>query len=140
MALTKASPECTQAISLTKDFLNKFQTWIKQSNLPTEADLKHFLNSSFQISSNGQLLAKSIPDYIERIENLRKKYNEFKISIIDEPLYADNRVAIQYRLDLKSKDGHASQIYIMAFADVHDGKFSRWNEIAHEKGTGNWHH
>lgn len=130
----------TKVLSIVYDFFKKFQVWCGPSSvIPSTEELEKIFSKNLQMFNNGQLIVKSAVNYLDRVQKFQKKYSAFKISEpLEEPLISDNQATIYYRLDLTTHNGQHKQIYIMGLFTVEDNKISRWVEVTHEKGAGNW--
>lgn len=129
----------TQTLSAINDFLSLTQKWCNQSNAPSMSDLESALTRNFQISSNGNVVGRSVSDYMNRITRFRQKYSHFDIiGPLEEPLVADNKVALQYEVELTARDGKKSRVNIMALATLEGNKMAQWTQVAHEQDSSRW--
>lgn len=129
-----------QTLTLLNDFLHQFQNLCNQPETPIAADLAKFLAANFKLFSNGEVLCKDLESYLERITTLRSKYAHFDIvGPLQEPLFCeDNKILVQYELDLRTRDAKQERVYIMAVATLEDGKVTQWEQTTHEKGQKHW--
>ncbi len=128
-----------QALTILSDFLAQTQKWCNQPNAPATSDLETYLVRNFQFSSNGEVVGRSLSDYLNRITRFRQKYSHFDIvGPFEEPVVTDNKVALQYEVELTAHDGQTSHVYIMAFATLEGNKVSKWVQVASEQGSSLW--
>ena len=130
----------SKILNVVNDFFKHFQIWCGRTPVsPTPHEIEHYLAKNLQMFNNGQLVARSATNYLDRLQRFQKKYSGFKISQpLEEPLIYGNQVAIYYTIDLTARDGEHAQVYVMALLTFEDDKISRWVEVTHEKNTGNW--
>jgi hypothetical protein len=135
----KTQLDKTQVLEIIYGFFKEFENWIGQSKVPTVADLEKYLAKKYHISSNGQHVAHSTDEYLNRYQRFQKKYSKFQISKpIEEPLISGNRVAFHYKVDLTTHQNQRKQVFIGTIATIEDNKILDWNQIAHESGAGDW--
>jgi len=140
MAMAKTSIlNKNEALTLLNNFFEAFQHWCNQPDSPSPADLEKFLSRNFQISSNEKLLCKNLTEYHNRVMQIRKKYAHVDITgPLEEPLLCDNKIVIQYDLNLRTHEGQKNQVYLIAIGTIDNHKFSHWTQATHQKGTENW--
>lgn len=101
--------------------------------------LGKFLSTDFHITSNGQLICKSLSEYLGRMHKFHQYYVYAKLCpFLEEPLVCDNKLVVHYAVDLTARGGQNSQMVFMAIASFADDKISNWIQVAHQKGTGHW--
>jgi hypothetical protein len=128
-----------EAFTILNNFFESFPTWCTQSTQPTVSDLEKCLSRNFQLTSNEEPYSKNITDYLNRIVKLRKKYSSFDVTgPLEEPFISDNKIVVQYELNLRTHSGKNSQVYIIAIGTIEDHKFTKWTQVTHEKGTSQW--
>lgn len=135
------SLEKTNVKSIVYDFFKQFPTWVGRSAVtPTVEQLDKYLSKNLQMHNNGQIVAKSSANYLDRLKKFQKKYSNFQISEpLEEPLIVGNQASIYYRLDLTTSTGQHKQVYIMGLFTIHDDKISKWIEVTNEKeAAGGW--
>jgi hypothetical protein len=139
MTMTKAQPamDKAQAKTWAKNFLQNFQNIYNQPNM-TEADLEKIFTTNFQFTSNNQLLTKSTAEHMNRATKLRKKYAHFELKGLEEPVINENRIAVNYELNLRAHNGQKSQVLIMAIATLEGNKISQWSQVTHDKHSNPW--
>lgn len=126
-------------LALVNDFFEQFQNCCNRPNPPTGKELDKVLTSDFQLISNERVVVKNLQDYLKRIKMFRDKYEHFDIiGPLEEPIIADNKIALQYEIKLTDRDGREQIVCIIAFATIQDQKISRWQQVTHEKGIGTW--
>jgi len=142
MVMTKTGMlDKAQATSLMNDFFKMFQDCINHPEPINPKTFAKFLAPDFKISSNDHIIAKSLTEYMPRVELLKKKYSHFEISEINaEPLISGNKMVVKYRLNLTSRNGPKVKVNIMAIATVDEHKISIWDEVTNEEGTSRWDH
>ena len=140
MATTKSTTvDKTQAISLVDNFLEQFQAVCNQPSPAKASDLDKWLSQNLQVTSNGNVVDRSLQDYINRIGKMKSKYSRIEIQDrLEEPIVSDNKVVVNYDAVLTGKNNQAVTVNIMAIATVDNNKISRWTQVANQKGTGNW--
>lgn len=139
MAVTSKALDKTQAINIIYDFFKFFQKSISQSSTPNAAELEHHLSKNFEITSNGQSIARSAAEYLPRLQKFQKKYSKFEISKpLEEPIIHDNKLALLYKANLTLRSGGNKEVFIMSYATFEENKIRSWHQVAHEKGTGDW--
>jgi hypothetical protein len=136
MAMKTAGISRNQMLSLVNSFLAHFQNLCNQKQAPTLADVEKYFAKTFQLNSNGKILARSSSDYLNRLNYLRQKYSQFEIiGPLEEPLIADNNhFTVHYELDLQGKDGKKRQVLLLANGIIEDNKVANWIQITHETG------
>lgn len=139
MVATKSFDK-TKILNVVYDFFKQFQVWCGPSaHTPSVNELEKYLSKNLQMFNNGQLVARSSANYLDRLQKFQKKYPKFQISKpIEEPLICDNQGVIYYQIDLTAQNGQHKQVYVMGLFTIEDDKISRWVEVTHEKGAGNW--
>jgi hypothetical protein len=137
--MTKMQPtmDKAQAKAWMKNFLQNFQNTYNQPNM-TVADLEKLFTTNFQFTSNNQLLTKSTAEHINRATKLRKKYANFELKAIEEPIAHENRIAVNYELNLRAHNGQKSQVLIMAFITLEGNKISNWSQVTNDKHLNPW--
>ena len=126
-------------ISLVEDFLNAFVYWTKQPQAPSLSDLNYFLANHFQIKSNGTIKAKNINEYLSVVDGFRKKcFNVTFPGLEGDPLFSDDRLAIQYNPTFNDKNGKITQYHIMAIVTFEDEKITLWEEVVCEQDLVPW--
>lgn len=141
MAMTKTETLSKErATQLIYDFFKQFQTWLTSGKAATQVEVDRFLSSNFRITSNGHVVGRSSADYLARIRKFQEKYSGYAVSKpLEEPIVSGNEIAIHYRVDLTPrKGGPAKQIFILALGTIEDNRITRWTQVAHEQGTGDW--
>lgn len=130
----------TSILNVVYNFFKQFQTWCGPSAItPSANELEKYFSKNLQMFNNGQLVVKGAANYLDRLKKFQKKYSKFQISEpLEEPLITDNHGTIYYKLDLTTQSGEHKQVYIMGLFTIEDNKISRWVEVTHEKGAGNW--
>ena len=128
-----------KCISLVEDFLNAFVYCTKQPQAPSLSDLNNFLADHFQIKSNGIIKAKNINEYLSVVDGFRKKcFNVTFPGLEGDPLFSDDRLAIQYNPTFNDKNGNITQCHIMAIVTFKDEKIALWEEVVCEQGLVPW--
>lgn len=141
MTAVKTAPLAKQeALNVIYDFFKQFQSWISAAKAPIQSEVEKNLSPHFKITINGQIAGKTSADYVSRIKELQNKYSRVEISKpLEEPIYSGNEIAIYYRLDLTPKaGGPVKQVYILALGTIEDKHITRWTQVTHQKGTGDW--
>lgn len=141
MAMTKTAPLSKEkALNIVYDFFHQFQTWLSTQKVPTQSEVEKFLSPQFKITSNGHLVGRTAADYLNRIKKFQEKYSRFDISKpLEEPIVSGNEIAIYYRVDLTPRKGGAGkQVYILALGTIEENHITRWTQVAHQNGTGDW--
>lgn len=124
----------SQATTLLHDLFKHFQSWIKQANEPTLAEIGKIFTPDFQLFSNGLLGSKDLSDHLHRLAKLRKKFARIEIDgPFEEPLVSHNKLSVYYGLRLIPHHGQESHIDIMATATLENNKFKQWTQVAHER-------
>lgn len=130
MASVKTS---NQVLSVINTFFEVFQKWCNQPNNPTPADLDKFLSPHFELISNGEVMVSGLSNYLERIKKIRSKCAHVDLIGPLEPVVFEDRVVLQYELDMRTHDGQPQQVFVMAVATVVDNKISQWIQVTHAK-------
>jgi hypothetical protein len=128
-----------KCISLVEDFLNAFVYWTKQTEAPSLSDLNSLLANNFQIKSNGIIKAKNIKEYLSVVDGFRKKcFNVTFPGLEGDPLFSDDRLAIQYNPTFNDKNGKITQCHMMAIVTFENEKIALWEEVVCEQGLVPW--
>ncbi len=138
MAL-KTELDKSLALEIIYGFFKEFQGWVSHAKKLSVADLEHYLAKNFHFSSNGKVIANSAAEYLDRCQKFQKKYEQFVPSKpLEEPLIHYNQIAFHYKIDLTTHQKQQKQVYIATIATIEERKILLWNQIAHEKGSGDW--
>jgi hypothetical protein len=128
-----------QANELIEEFLQDYVTWFMQPNGPTEAQMRERLSNDFQLSSNGQLIVRSLKDYADRIMHLRDRYKTCHVTALPGQTKVYNHTAIfSYEVHFTSAHHKDTHLFIMAVVEFDDHKIHRWTQATHEKGLPHW--
>lgn len=125
--------EKSQNVEIVEKFLDAFQTWCAPEGKPKLTDLEKWLDGHFLIKNNGRVLAKNASEYFARIEMYRNKYNECKISVVQDSILSfQNKVVLQFHAVFTAPEGTKHSCYKMAVATIENGKIVDWQEATHD--------
>lgn len=129
-----AVAEKSQNTEIVENFLKAFCAWMDKSKAaPKESDLDKYLSKNFQIKRNEHFQAKSLNDYLARINKLRETYSSCLIPDPSNLISTDNKIAVRFEATFAETEGTKTTYLISAFATVENGKIAFWEEISHEK-------
>jgi hypothetical protein len=140
MSTTKlADLDVSEALNTIYHFFKKVSTCCSQSKSATLSEVEDSLARNFELISNGHTVCKHSGDYLSRLQRFQKKYSSFEFSKpLQEPIVQGHRLAFQYKVDLKSHNGQEKEVYISTIASIENHKITRWIQVDHELGTGDW--
>ena len=128
-----------QLMNLVNNLLRQVQKCCNQTQSPKLSDFEKWMAPNFQLFSNGKIISKNAADYMKRLVNFQKKFVHMEISdMLEEPLIYENKMAVHYDIDLTGRNGNQSKVFVMAIITLENDKVLRWEQVAHEKGTGIW--
>lgn len=132
--------EKSKNVTVVYDFFKLFKTWFgRTAATPSVSELEKHFSKNFQLTNNGQVVARGAANYLPRLQKFQKKYSEFQISEpLEEPIISDNKVVLYYKLDLTSHTGQHKQIFIMGLFTIEDNKIGRWVEVSNDKASDHW--
>lgn len=135
MATAKMALDKKQALSLVNAFFQQFQNCLNRPMAPNAADFEKILARNFHISSNGNVIAKNLAAYMERIHKLQKVFSRMEIHGPNgEPVLNENKIVITFEVAITPRNGQKSENVVMAIATIEDNKLIHWEEVAHDKG------
>lgn len=136
---TKTKLDKNQAITFVSDYLERLENLNANQKPIKAADLSDFVSSDYTLISNGQQVSRSLNEYLNRLTKFQKKYSRMEISsFIEEPLFADNKVAVYYTIDLTPHSGQKKQVFVQGIATIEDNKITRWTQVVTERGACDW--
>lgn len=139
MVLAKAAIDKKQAIASLNAFFQQFQNCLNRPATPNAADFEKSLSRNFNITNNGLILAKSLQEYMNRIQQLQQKFSRIDINgPLTEPLISDNKLTISFDINVTARGGKKTPYRAMAIATIEDNKIAQWEQVAHEKNKEQW--
>lgn len=121
--------------TLVKNFLDNFQDCINQQKNPTQWGFDKFLGEKFHITSNGESVAKTLPEYLNRLALFQKKFTHCEIRLwIEDSVYSDNHFACHYKVNLTERGGHKIVLCMMAIGACDHDKIISWKQVVNEEG------
>lgn len=140
MTLAKIKPlDKEVALELAGDFLERFEYCCNQSKAPVESDLIKHLSKNFQISTNGEIAAKNLNEYLSMIGRIQKKYSHVEVSNLTvDVLSSGYQIVARYTIFLTPRGGKTVQIEFMAIASIEENRFTNWSSVASEHGPRDW--
>jgi hypothetical protein len=86
--------------------------------------------------TNGQVKCTGIPAFVKHFNEIRQKLKSWEVELpLAIKVSAQSRIAVYYRINLVKPDKSTGTVYIGAFFDTTNGKFSRMTEVAHFEGA-----
>ncbi len=67
--------------------------------------------------------------YSEHLGRYMREYERFRISELDEPIAADDRVVTSYTLEGEKRNGEKEEMAVMAIWRLEDGKVKSLHEV-----------
>lgn len=111
------------------ELFDLFRTYESLATTPSLTELERFFSPTFQLISNGQIVSRSIPEYIEFYSHFRKKVSEVQITeFLEEPIASENRVLIRYNKNVTEKNGHRLQFQIISTFTITQDHIIQWTE------------
>lgn len=139
MVATKSGIDKKHALALVNSFMHEFQNCFNRPAVPSAVEFEKFLSRNFQITTNGHTRAKSLAEYLARIQKLQQKYAHVELSSpIHDPVIADNKVVIEFKGEFTPRAGKKTYLYFMAIGTVEDNKWVQWEEVTHSKDEAQW--
>jgi len=123
-----------KAAHLVNSFLDECKHCCNQKQTPNISDFEELLSYDFHYSSNGKDVGKNIQDFMKRIEEVKEKYSHIESSPLHHCWISDDKVIIQYDMDLTSKEGKKLLLNTMAIATIDGDLITYWSQVSHEKG------
>lgn len=123
----------SKALQVLNNFLEQFCNCCNQKHPPKSDYFKNILPQDFNNSSSGKQIGKNIQDFLERIQNVQKKYSHIDITHLHECLISGNHAIIQFDMHLTLRNGAKSLLNIMAIATINDNLITHWSQVSHEK-------
>lgn len=126
------------AQKLVTGLFNVLKNYLKDSStIPATSELEKYLSPRIRLTSNERTVCRNIGDFLLRIREVQKHFEEVKFSdFLEDPIIAENKIVLHFKIDAMRPTGQKTQYQIAAILNVEDGKIDKWTEIMHEKGSG----
>jgi len=118
---------CTRRWSLDNVRIVKEITDAFAGNRIDDRILSQYFAPDFEHVVNGR--RSDLRGYSEHLARYMREYERFRISELDEPIAADDRVVTSYTLVGEKRDGGKEEMAIMAIWRLEDGKVKSLHEV-----------
>lgn len=89
--------------------------------------LSRYFAPDFEHVVNGR--RTDLRGYSDRLDRYMRDYERFRISDLDEPIAADDKVVTSYTLEGEKRDGETEELAVMAIWRLADGKVKSLHEV-----------
>lgn len=89
--------------------------------------LSQYFAPDFEHVVNGR--RSDLRGYADHLARYMRDYERFRISEIDEPFAADDKVVTSYTLEGEKRDGEKEEMAVMAIWRLEDGKVKSLHEV-----------
>jgi len=89
--------------------------------------LSRYFASDFEHVVNGR--RSDLRGYSDRLSRYMRDYERFRITDLDEPFAADDKVVTSYTLEGKKRSGETEELAVMAIWRLEDGKVKSLHEV-----------
>lgn len=133
MVTTMYALDKAKALQILNNFLEQFTNCCNQKHPPKADYFKNILSNDFNNSSSGKQIGKNMHDFINRVQDVQKKYSHIDIMHLNECLISGNHAIIHFDMHLTSRKGEKSTLNIMAIATIDGNLITHWTQVSHEK-------
>lgn len=89
--------------------------------------LSRYFDPDFEHVVNGR--RSDLRGYSDHLAQYMRDYERFRISDLDEPFGADDKVVTSYTLEGEKRDGGKEEMAVMAIWRLEDGKVKSLHEV-----------
>jgi hypothetical protein len=123
------SLEKEKALEVLHNFLDQFESSCNQHYQPNADEFKNILSENFLNSSNGKQIGKNAQDFLNRIQEEKKKYTHVEFCNLQDCLIADNKAIFHYDMNLTLLSGKKVLLNIMAIATIDNNRITQWSQV-----------
>lgn len=108
-----------------------------RKTVPSQTELERYISHRVRVTTNDRTTCRNIGDYLLRIREAQKHFEKLEFSdFLEEPIVADQRIVVRFNVDVVRPNGKKAQFQRVAILKVEEDKIASWNELIHEKGSG----